>query len=438
MNAPVSRDATDYVADEKRPRRWIVRVMGAGVLILILGGYWYASGSPQIEALLVRVEQLAGTESQPAGSAPPVRRAAAAAPVRVGQAVRRDLDVIRRTPGTVIANTMVQVTSQVQGIIESESFKEGQFVKKGELLFQIDPRPFEAALAQTQAQLAKDRAQLVSAQADADRAVALAQRGIVSEQQRDQLVAAAKALQATIASDQAAINIAQLNLEYSQIRSPVNGKTGPVLIQPGNLVQANSTSPIVTIAEIQPVRISFTLPQSDLSLILARQRQNALVAIADVKDSKGNPVSAPVNFVSNAISDKSGTVELRATFPNEELTFLPGQLVNITVVLDKIRNAVVVPHDAVNDGPNGTYVYVVENGRARQQPVKVVFDDSTNVAIEGGVKPGDTVITDGQLRVNPGDPVNVQGPAPNISINLGLSGLDEEDQPGQSDPLQVK
>lgn len=438
MNAPVSRDATDYVADERRPRRWIVRVIGAGVLILILGGYWYANGSPEIEALLARVEQLAGTESQPAGSAPPARRAAAAAPVRVGQAVRRDLDVIRRTPGTVIANTMVQVTSQVQGIIESESFKEGQFVKKGELLFQIDPRPFEAALAQTQAQLAKDRAQLVSAQADADRAVALAQRGIVSEQQRDQLVAAAKALQATIASDQAAINIAQLNLEYSQIRSPVNGKTGPVLIQPGNLVQANSTSPIVTIAEIQPVRISFTLPQSDLGLILARQRENALVALADVKDSKGNPVSAPVNFVSNAISDKSGTVELRATFPNEDLTFLPGQLVNMTVVLDKIRNAVVVPHDAVNDGPNGTYVYVVENGRARQQPVKVVFDDSTNVAIEGGVKPGDTVITDGQLRVNPGDPVNVQGPAPNISINLGLSGLDEEAQPGQSDPLQVK
>lgn len=434
MNAPVSRDAT-YVADERRPRRWIVRVIGAGVLILILGGYWYASGSPQIEALLAKVERLAGTESQPAGSAPPAR---AAAPVRVGQAVRRDLDVIRRSPGTVIANTTVQVTSQVQGIIESESFKEGQFVKKGELLFQIDPRPFEAALEQTQAQLAKDRAQLVSAQADADRAVALAQRGIVSEQQRDQLVAAAKALQATIASDQAAINIAQLNLEYSQIRSPVNGKTGPVLIQPGNLVQANSTSPIVTIAEIQPVRISFTLPQSDLGLILARQHQNALVAIADVKDSKGNPVSAPVNFVSNAISDKSGTVELRATFPNEDLTFLPGQLVNITVVLDKIRNAVVVPHDAVNDGPNGTYVYVVGNGRARQQPVKVVFDDSTNVAIEGGVKPGDTVITDGQLRVNPGDPVNVQGPAPNISINLGLSGLDEEDQPGQSDPLQVK
>ncbi|HEX5281316.1 MAG TPA: efflux RND transporter periplasmic adaptor subunit [Micropepsaceae bacterium] len=438
MNAPVSRSTTDYAEDDRKPRRGIVRAIAAGVLILILGAYWYASGSPQIDAVVSMVGRMAGAESQPAGAAPPVRRPAAAAPVRVGQAVRRDLDVIRRTPGTVIANTMVQVTSQVQGIIESEAFKEGQFVKKGELLFQIDPRPFQAALAQSQAQLARDRAQLVSAQADADRAVALAERGIVSAQQRDQLVAAAKALQATITSDQAAINIAELNVEYSQIRSPVNGKTGPVLIQPGNLVQANSSSPIVTIAEIQPVRISFTLPQSDLALILARQRENALVAIADVKDSQGKPVSAPVDFVSNAISDKSGTVELRATFPNKELTFLPGQLVNITVVLDKIRNAVVVPHDAVNDGPNGTYVYVVDNGKARQQPVKLLFDDSANVAIDGGVKSGDTVIIDGQLRVNPGDSVNVQGPAPNISVNLGLSGLDEEDQPGQSDPLQVK
>lgn len=437
MNAPVSRDATNYAGDNRRPLRWIARGIGAGVLILFLGAYWYASGSPQFDALRATFARFSGTESQTAGAAPPARQASAAAPVRVGQAIRRDLDVIRRTPGTVLANTMVQVTSQVVGIIESETFNEGQFVKKGELLFQIDPRPFQAALAQAQAQLAKDRAQLVSAQADADRAVALAQRGIVSEQQRDQLVAAAKALVATIAADQAAINIAQLNLEYSQIRSPVNGKTGPVLIQPGNLVQANSSAPMVTIAEIQPVRISFTLPQSDLGLILARQRENGLVAIADVKDKNDNPISAPVYFVSNTISNQSGTVELRARFDNRDLSFLPGQLVNITVVLDKIRNAVVVPHDAVNDGPNGTYVYVVENSKARQQPVKVLFDDSANVAIDGAVKPGDKVITDGQLRVNPGDPVNVLGPAPNISVNLGLSGLDD-DQSGDSDSVLPK
>jgi multidrug efflux system membrane fusion protein len=444
MNAPISRETADYPANNKRQRRGVARVarvISAGVLILILGAFWYASGSTEFTALLSMFGRFVGIQSQSVGSLPQTRGAVAVAPVRVGQAVRRDLSVIRRTPGTVIANTMVQVTSQVQGIIKTAAFKEGQFVKTGDLLFQIDPRPFQAALDQAQAQVTRDRAQLVSAQADADRAAMLAQRGIASEQQREQLGAAAKALQATIASDEAAVNIARLNLEYSQIRSPVNGKTGPILVQPGNMVQANSTTTLVTIAQIQPVRISFPLPQSDLRLILARQRENTLIAIADGNDASGKPVSAHVDFVSTPISDKSGTVELRATFGNKDLTFLPGQLVNITVVLDKISDAVVVPHDAVNDGPNGTYVYIVENGRARQQPVNALFDDATNVAIQGNVNPGDRVIVEGQLRVNTGDAVNVVGPAPKISVNLGLTGLDGEDQPevpAQSDAARPK
>ena len=427
MNAPVSGRTTDDLREHSKTRRAFARPLAAAVLILLLGGYWYATSSGNLD-LPGAVRRFAGLETAPAAG-PPSASANPAAPVRVGQAVRRDLAVIRRTPGTVIANTAVQVTSRVQGIIDSAHFREGQFVRKGELLFQIDPRPFQAALDQAQAQAARDRAQLVSAQADADRAVMLAERGIVSAQQRDQLVATANALRATIAADQAAINIAQLNLEYSRITAPVNGKTGPILVQPGNLVQANSTAALVTIAEIQPVKISFSLPQSDLPLILARQRQNALIATVDANGANGEPISAPVDFVSNAVSDKSGTVELRATFDNKDLEFLPGQLVNVTVQLDKISNAVVVPHDAVNDGPAGTYVYVVENGRARQQPVKVLFDDATNVAVQGNVKPGDKVIVEGQLRVGPDGPVNVVGAPPPVTVNLGLPGLDGGDQP---------
>jgi multidrug efflux system membrane fusion protein len=275
---------------------------------------------------------------------------------------------------------------------------------------------------------------LVSAQADADRAVMLSQRGIVSEQQRDQLVAAAKALQATLVADQAAINIANLNLEYSQIHSPVNGKTGPILVQPGNLVQANSTAPLVTVAEIQPIKVSFSLPQSDLQLILQRQREHALIATVDVNGANGEPLSAPVDFVSNAVSDKSGTVELRASFDNKDLSFLPGQLVNVTVQLDKISNALVVPHDAVNEGPSGTFVYVVDNGRARQVPVKVLFDDAANIAVQGNIKPGDKVITEGQLRVDPGGAVNVVGAPPAVSVDLGLPGLQGGDQPAAAAP----
>src|SRR6185312_4689024 len=172
MNAPPSRQITETVPASSRsakPRAWLFGIAG---LILLLGAFWY----------LTRADHAA-----PAAKP----RAAAAAPVRVAQVVRRDMPVIRRTPGTVIANTTVQITARVQGIVENANFKEGQFVKKGDLLFQIDPRPFQAALEQVQAQIARDRAQLASAQADADRAVMLAQRGIVSEQQRDQLVAAA-------------------------------------------------------------------------------------------------------------------------------------------------------------------------------------------------------------------------------------------------------
>ena len=426
MNAPSIRTEEPLRAPVGK-RRALIRFGALGILALLLGAFWYATTSGDLD-LAGKFRRFAGVESAPA-VAPLQPRPTPAAPVRVAEAVRRDLAIVRRTPGTVIANTAVQVTSRVQGIIDSAPFKEGQFVKKGELLFQIDPRPFQAALDQAQAQAARDRAQLVSAQADADRAMMLAERGIVSAQQRDQLVAAANALRATIVADQATINIAQLNLEYSRISSPVNGKTGAILVQPGNMVTANSTAPLVTIAEIQPVKISFSLPQSDLPLILARQRQNALIATVDVNGANGEPISAPIDFVSNAVSDKSGTVELRATFDNKDLEFLPGQLVNVTVQLDKISNAVVVPHDAVNDGPAGTYVYVVENGRARQQPVKVLFDDATNVAVQGDVKPGDKLIIEGQLRVDPGGAVNVVGAPPPVTVNLGLPGLQGEDQP---------
>ena len=225
MNAPVSGHTTDDRRETAKSRRGIARLLSGIVLILILGAFWYATTSSNLD-LLGAFRRFARLETPPAGAPPPAQRAAPAAPVRVAEVVRRDLAVIRRTPGTVIANTAVQVTSRVQGIIDSANFKEGQFVKKGDLLFQIDPRPFQAALDQAQAQAARDRAQLVSTQADADRAMMLAERGIVSAQQRDQLVAAANALRATIAADQATINIAQLNLEYSRISSPVNGKTG--------------------------------------------------------------------------------------------------------------------------------------------------------------------------------------------------------------------
>jgi multidrug efflux system membrane fusion protein len=390
--------------------KWLI----AGVaLIGLLGAFWHftdPNNTPE-NAIRGAFQELTGATNPRTGAPSAAQRPSNAAPVRVAQVMRRDLAVIRRTPGTVIANTTVQITARVQGIIESAKFKEGQFVKKGDLLFQIDARPFEATLEQARAMLVRDQAALKNANRDMQLYQNLNRLGAVSTQQRDTQVSNVEVLNATVAADQAAINLAQLNLEYTQIRSPVNGKTGPILIQPGNMVLATGTTPLVTIAEIQPVKISFSLPQADLPLILARERTNGLIATVDADDTKGKPLSAPVDFTSNAVSNQSGTIELRATFDNKDFSFLPGQLVNITVALDTIPNALIVPRDAISEGPDGSFVYVVADGKARQQNVAVLFDDSKNVAIQGDVKPGDQVIVEGQLRVDPTGAVNVLGPA---------------------------
>ena len=387
MNVSPSRysvESVPRVGGRARPRKWLI---GGGALILALGAFWY----------LTRAD-----------NAPPAaQRPSAAAPVRVAEVVRHDMSVVRRTPGTVIANTTVQVTARVQGVLDAANFKEGQFVKKGDLLFRIDPRPFEAALSQARAMLVRDQAQLKNANRDMALYEHLNEIGAVSTQQRDTSASNVEVLNATLAADEAAINIAQLNLGYTEIRSPVDGKTGPLLVHPGNMIATNSTTPLVTIAEIQPIKISFSLPQADLKLILARQRTNGLRAIVDSNDASGKPLSAPVDFTSNAVNNQSGTIELRATFDNKDLSFLPGQLVSVTVELDKIPDALVVPSDAVNDGPDGSYVYVVAGGKAVQHDVRIVFDDAKNVAIEGEVKPGDQVIVEGQLRVDPNGAVNV-------------------------------
>jgi multidrug efflux system membrane fusion protein len=243
----------------------------------------------------------------------------------------------------------------------------------------------------------------------------------VSTQQRDTAVSNVEVFAATLVADEAAINMAQLNLGYTEIRSPVDGKTGPMLVQPGNMIAANSTTPLVTIAQVQPVKISFNLPQADLQLILARQKAKGLIATVDSEDANGKPLSAPVDFTSNAVNNQSGTIELRATFDNKDFSFLPGQLVNVTVELNTVANALVVPRDALNDGPDGAYVYVIADGKAQQHNVKVIFDDSKDVAVEGDVKPGDSVIVEGQLRVAPNGAVNVLAPAGPASAGIGAS-----------------
>ena len=322
-------------------------------------------------------------------------------------AAARDVTVVEHTIGTVVADATVQVTSQVTGQLLRADFNEGDIVHQGDLLFEIDPRPFAAAWQQARAQLAKDAAQLVMAQNNQKRYDTLFAQNAISSQQRDEADATAKSMVATVAADRAAIEVAALNLGYTKIRSPVNGKTGPILIQPGNLVSANGSNPLVVVTQIEPVKVSFALPQADVPRIQERERARTLEALLSMHDASGRRLSAPVDFVSNQVSNQTGTIELRATFDNRDHRLVPGQLVDVDVTLANLHHATVVPREAVNDGPAGRYVYVVSRqGIAEMRPVNVLFDGGTDMAVKG-IKPRETVIVDGQLRVIPGDKVKV-------------------------------
>jgi multidrug efflux system membrane fusion protein len=360
-------------------RRYLI---GGIALVLVLGGYYWW---------------------QHAGNKAPVR-GPVAAPVRVATAVQRDMQVVEHTIGTVVANSMVSVTARVQGQLTKAYFKEGQMVKAGDLLFEIDPRPYQAAYDNAVATLA-------SAKSTADRNQRLSLENAISVQQNE-------TAQAAFLQAKANAEAARLNLEFTRIISPVDGKTGPILLQPGNLVSVNGlTAPLVTITQIRPIKVSFNLPQSDLPRIQGRARSGGLVATVNLHDVGGEDLTAPVDFISNAVSNSAGTIELRATFPNETDTLVPGQLVDVIVALDSIKNAVVVPRIAVNLGPDSQYVYVVTPEHVvEQHTVKVLFDDGVSMAILSDVKPGEMVITDGALRALPGGKVTVARARPQAAM----------------------
>jgi len=339
-------------------------------------------------------------ERQPSEPPPP--------PVHIGVAQIQDVTVQEHTIGTIVANNTVQVISRVEGQVVAAHFKEGDIVHRGDLLFQLDPRPFQAALAQAVAMQQRDQASLVSAQNDAKRYAALAAQGAASKSQADQFVAQGKALAATVAADRANVETARLNVIYAQIRSPIDGKTGPMLIQPGNVVPANGTNPLVVITQIQPVKVSFFLPQSDLPRIQTEMQAHQLFATLQVHDAANTRLTAPVDFIGNAVDNTTGTVELRATFNNQDNRLVPGQLLDVSVSLARLPHNVVVPRDAVNEGPGNRYVYVVTpQNTAKMVPVTVLYDDGKTAAISGDVRAGDRVITDGQLRVVPDKTVTI-------------------------------
>jgi multidrug efflux system membrane fusion protein len=339
-------------------------------------------------------------------------RASSVVPVVVATATQGEFQVRDHTIGTVSIDATVQVKSRVDGQVMEAAFTEGQMVHKGDLLFRIDPLQYQAQLQQAQAALARDQAQLSNAQSDLKRFSDLAKKGFATTQQQEQAAAQAKVLSAAIMADQAAIDLAKLELGYTEIRSPIDGKTGRILVEAGNLVKANDV-PMVVINQLQPISVVLALPQRDLPLLQRRMAKGKLAVIISIPgDSGGARLKGKVDFINNAVDAASGTIQLKAGFDNADLRLVPAQLVDAVIVLQTLDDALTIPSEAINDGQDGRYVYVVNADKTvAVHNVTVAHEENGRSVISEGLKAGDTVVTDGQLRLAPGMKVSIKASA---------------------------
>src|SRR5881296_1961862 len=332
-------------------------------------------------------------------------------PVTVARAEQRAVPFEIPATGTAEPRQTVSVQAQVTGVLTRVAFREGDDVEAGEVLFQIDPRPFQAALDQARAMLARDQAQARSAVLDAQRYAELVKQDYVTQSDYDAKRAAAEALQAVVRADSAAVANAELNLEWAAVRAPISGRTGRLLVREGNLVRANAPDPLVTINQIHPILVRFAVPEQHLPDI-QRYRRNRLPVL--VSPSKTDTVFSEglLMFVDNAVDTATGTVLLKAKFPNRDNALWPGEFLNVRLQLYVEDSAVVVPSQAVMNGQQGTYLFVVnQDGTARSQPVTVERTAGAYAVIAQGVRAGEEVVTDGQVRLVPGASVEVKGVA---------------------------
>ena len=342
-----------------------------------------------------------------AGCKDPKRPAASAIPVTVGKVQQRDVPYEIDATGTVEPLQSVAVAAQVGGILTHVGFKEGDDVKRGQVLFQIDPRPFEAALQQARAGLAKDSAQLTTMLQDEQRFAQLVKQDYVTQQQYDQAKANAASQLAAVQADQAAVQTARLNLEYATIRSPIDGRAGALLLKEGNLVRAGGQT-LVVINQIQPILARFAVSAVHLPRI--RQYASATLAVTAQPTAGGTAVShGTLTFLDNAVDTTTGTILMKGRFPNTDGAMWPGEFVNVAVELFVEKNALVVPSAALTQRQNGTSIFVINaDGTAAQRSVVVERTAGDYSIIQKGVTLGETVVTDGQLRITDGTKVQIQ------------------------------
>jgi membrane fusion protein, multidrug efflux system len=404
-----------FVKTSWRGARWIATM----AFPVVFGGL--ASGCGQ--QTQQQAQQLAQQQGQPQGQQQgrqgQGRRQGGgqAVPVMVEKVALKTVPIEVTAIGNVEAFATVSVKAQVAGELLEAQFEQGDFVRKGQLLFKIDELPYQAALDQAKAALARDKALAVNNRIQADRYKQLLAQGVVPAQQVDSFVSAADASDAVVTSDEAAVRTAQLNLGYCTINSPIDGRTGALMVQPGNLVKASDV-PIVVINQINPIYVNFTVPQNYLPDVKRYMAAGKLRAMATVPNDPGPPEQGVLAFVDNSVDSSTGTIRLRATFENSHDRLWPGLFVNVVLRLSEQPNSTVVSAQAITTGQDGPYVYVVKaDGTVESRRVMTTRTIAGAAVIDKGLQVGETVVIDGQLRLVPGARVDIKStPSEGVTV----------------------
>ncbi len=350
---------------------------------------------------------LAGCSRQEAAPAPP------AAPVSVATVEQKAVPLDLRAIGAVEAYSTVDVKAQVDGELTGVHFTEGQDVRQGQLLFTIDRQPFEAELRRAEASLARNQAEAQNARVQAERYTRLVGEGVVAKEQYEDVITNAEALEAAVRADKAAVENAKVRLAYTTIYSPIDGRTGSLKVNRGNIVKANDEkSTLVVINQLTPIYASFALPEQDLAAVRRYMAAGKLAVEARIPQDPGEPAAGVVSFVDNAVDRTTGTIRLKATFSNADRRLWPGQFVNVVLTLAEEKDALVVPSEAVQTGQQGLYVFVVKPDQTvESRTVTVARARGDESVISQGVSAGETVVTEGHLRLVPGTRVQIKNAA---------------------------
>jgi multidrug efflux system membrane fusion protein len=429
QDAPGNRGARGPLGTEpNKPNKsgWVWLL----VLVVLAGGtYYYYKTRPSAES-----------KAAPAPGSRPASLGTVS--VSVTSALKESVPYYLSGLGSVTAFNTVTVKSRVDGELQKVNFTEGQFVHEGDLLAEIDPRPFQVALEQMEGQLFRDQAQLNNARVDFKRYDQLSKEGVISSQQADTQNAQVAQLEGAVRADQAQIDNEKLQLVYCKITAPLTGRVGLRLVDQGNMIHATDPNGLVVITQVQPIAVIFTLPEDNLPEVIQHMKGSELGVESYSRDDQTKLATGKLLTVDNQIDPTTGTVKLKAAFENRDLSLWPNQFVNTRLMLDVRRDAIVVPLAAVQRGTQGAYVYTVKSGKANLQPVKVDLTQGNIALLASGVSVGDQVVVDGQERLQSGTPVEVhnaaQDSAPAGSGSAEASHAGKSGDPAETTPKAKK